>query len=164
MKRVELFIDIDGEAEDIWTVLTDPAAFPEWIQGMQQVEVLTEGEYGVGTRYRAAAGSGERTIEWTVEVTAVVPEKSIDFSYTGAVEGNGGWRIEELEDDEGCRVTSFDEFAPPGGWLVKLLSKLWFDNANRAARMESLERLKERVESEYEYVYEDEDEDEDQDE
>jgi uncharacterized membrane protein len=162
MKRVELSIDIDGEAEDIWAVLTNPAGFPDWITGMQAVEVLTEGEYGVGTRYRATAGTGERTVEWTVEVTAVEPEKSIDFSYTGAVEGNGGWRIEELEDEEVCRVTSFDEFAPPGGFLVKLLSKLWMDNANRAARMESLERLKEVIEEQYEYVYEDEDEDEDE--
>ncbi len=158
MKRIELSIDIDGEAQDIWAVLTNPALYPEWIRGMQWVEVLTEGQYGVGTSYRATAGTGERTMQWTIEVVAVEPEKSIDFSYTGDVEGIGGWRIEELDDDEGCRVTSFDEFAPPGGWLIKLLSKLWFDNANRAARTESLERLKERVEDEYEYVDEDEDE------
>ncbi len=158
MKRVELFIDIDGEAEDIWGVLTDPTGYPEWIRGMQQVQVFTEGQYGVGTSYCATAGSGKRTMQWTIEVTAVEPEKSIDFSYTGDVEGIGGWRIEALEDDEGYHVTSFDEFSPPGGWLIKLLSKLWFDNANRAARIESLERLKQRVEDEYEYVDEGEDE------
>lgn len=162
MTRVELSIDIDGAAEDIWAVITDPARFPNWIKGMQAVEVLTEGEYGVGTRFRSTAGTGERTVEWTTEVVAVEPEKSIDFTYTGVVDGEGGWLIEELPEDEGCRVTSFDEFSPPGGFLVKLMSKMLPDNASRAARMESLERLKETVEDIYEYVYEDEDEGEDE--
>ena len=160
MKRVELSIDIDAYPEDIWEVLTDPARFPEWIKGMQQVEMLTTGEYGVGTRYRATAGTGERTVQWEVEITAVEPPTRIEFAYTGDVEGRGGWQIEVLPDDEGCRVTSWDEFAPPGGWLIKLLSKLWLDNANRAARWESLQQLKERIESQYEYVYEDEEQDE----
>jgi uncharacterized membrane protein len=160
MKRVELSIDIDAPASDIWEVLTNPAGFPDWITGMQSVEILTEGDYGVGTHYHVTAGTGDRTVEWTVEVTGLEPERCIDYSYTGDVEGNGGWRIELLEDDEGCRVISFDEFAPPGGWLVKLLSKFWMDNASRAARWESLERLKEMIESQYEYVYEDEAEDE----
>ncbi len=89
-------------------------------------------------------------MEWTVEITDVEPEERIDFSYQGDVEGNGGWLIEPREDDEGYWVTSIDEFAPPGSWLVKLLSRFWLDNAARAARRESLEQLKERVESERE--------------
>lgn len=160
MKRVELSIDIDAPASDIWAVLTDFAGFPDWITGIQSVEVLTEGDYGVGTRYHVVAGRGDRTVEWTVEIAGLETEESIDFSYTGDVEGNGGWLIELLEDDEGCRVTSFDEFAPPGGWLVKLLSRVWVDSAARADRRESLERLKEMIESQYEYVYEDAAEDE----
>jgi uncharacterized membrane protein len=146
MKRVELSVDIDAPAGDIWTVLTNPAGFPDWISGMQSVEILTEGDYGVGTRYQVIAGTGKRTIEWTVEITGLDPERSIDFSYTGDVEGSGGWLIEPREVSGGYWVTSFDEFAPPGGWLVKLLSKLWLDNAGRAARRKSLERLKEILE------------------
>jgi len=127
---------------------------------MQSVEMLTTSEYGVGTRYHASAGTEKHAVEWTVEITAVEPERRIEFVYTGDVEGRGGWAIQALDDGEGCRVTSWDEFAPPGGWLVKLMSRLWLDNANRAARVESLERLKEQVESQYEYVYEDEAQDE----
>jgi uncharacterized membrane protein len=160
MKRVELSIEIDADPADVWQVLTNPAGFPDWIRGMQSVEVLTQGEYGVGTRYCAVAGTGKHTLQWTVEITAVEPEKSIAFTYTGDVEGRGGWQIEVLDEADVCRVTSWDEFAPPGGWLVKLLSKFWLDNANRAARWQSLQRLKEWVESQYEYVYEDETQDE----
>ena len=65
-------------------------------------------------------------------------------------EGNGGWLIEPLEEESGYRVTSFDEFAPPGGWLIKLLSRLWLDNAARSSRRESLENLKEMLEVEEE--------------
>jgi uncharacterized membrane protein len=154
MKRVELAIDIYAPASDIWAVLTDPAGFPDWITGMETVEISTEGDYGVGTRYRVVAGAGGRTVEWTVEIKGLEPERRIDFAYTGDVEGNGGWEIEPIEGEDGYWVTSFDEFAPPGNWLVKFLSKFWIDNAARAARRESLERLKELVEEEQEYEYE----------
>jgi uncharacterized membrane protein len=143
MKRVELTIDIDAPVKEIWAVLTSPTGFPSWIGGMQSVEVLTEGDYGVGTRYHVVAGKSTRTIEWTVEITGLEPEQHIEFTYGGDVEGTGGWLIEPQEGERGgYRVTSFDEFAPPGGWLVKLLSKLWLDNAARSTRRESLERLK----------------------
>jgi uncharacterized membrane protein len=147
MKRVELAIDIQAQARQIWAVLTHPVGFPAWIKGIQTVNVLTEGDYAVGTRYHVTAGSEARSVEWTVEITGLVREERIEFSYSGDVEGIGGWLIEPLDDGDGCWVTSFDEFAPPGGWLVKLLSKFLVDNAARAARRESLEQLKALVES-----------------
>lgn len=147
-KRVELAVDISAPPGAIWAVLTDPTGFPDWITGMQSVEMLTEGEYGVGTRYQVTAGTGSRTVEWTVEITGLGPERRIDYRYTGDVEGRGGWTIEPDEDGIRYWVTSWDEFAPPGGWLVKLLSRLWLDNAARAARRESLERLKQMLEAE----------------
>lgn len=147
MKQVELAIDIDAPVDDIWAVLTDPVRFPEWITGIQSVEILTDGDYDVGTRYHVTAGTGDRAVEWTVEITGLEPEQRIDFRYAGDVEGNGGWWIEPREDDDGYWVTSFDEFAPPGNWLVKFLSRFWLDNAARAARREALERLKHLAES-----------------
>ncbi len=147
MKRVKTTIEINAPARDIWAAFTNPAGFSEWITGTQSVEVLTEGDYGVGTRYHVTAGRGDRTVEWTVEITGVVAEHRIDFTYTGDVEGNGSWLIEPKESGGGYRVTSVDEFAPPGGRLLKLLSKFWLDNAARAARRESLEQLKEIVET-----------------
>jgi uncharacterized membrane protein len=95
------------------------------------------------------AGTGNRTVEWTVDITRLETEHRIDFSYSGDVDGKGGWLIEPREDGERYRVTSFDEFTPPGGWLIKLLSRFWLDNAARASRRESLERLKETVEGNY---------------
>jgi uncharacterized membrane protein len=148
MKRVELAIDINAPVADVWAVLTDPNRFPEWITGIQSVEILTEGAYGLGTRYQVTAGAGDRTVEWTVEITGLESEQRIDFAYSGDVEGTGGWLIEAQEDGDGYWVTSFDEFAPPGGWLVKFLSRFWIDNAARASRRESLERLKEVIEGE----------------
>lgn len=156
MKQVELAIDIYAPVADIWAVLTDPDRFSEWITGIQSIEILTEGDYGVGTRYHVTAGDGDRTVDWTVEITGLEPEQRIDFTYTGDVEGTGGWLIEAREDDEGYWVTSFDAFVPPGGWLVKFLSRFWIDNAARASRRESLERLKELIEGEQENELEDE--------
>ena len=148
MKRVELAIDIHAPASQIWDVLSDPESFPDWIKGIQSVRLLTEGDYAVGTRYHVSAGSESRSVEWTVEITGLVPNERIEFSYSGDVEGTGGWLIEPLDDAQGYWVTSFDEFAPPGGWLVKLLSRFLVDNAARAARRESLEQLKALIESE----------------
>jgi uncharacterized membrane protein len=147
MKRVELAIDIYAQADQIWAVLTDPEGFPAWIKGIQTVRILTEGDYGVGTRYHVTAGLESNSVEWTVDITGLEPEKRIEFSYSGDVEGTGGWLLEPLDDGGGYWVTSFDEFAPPGGWLVKLLSRFWVDNAARAARRESLEQLKALIEA-----------------
>jgi uncharacterized membrane protein len=113
----------------------------------------------VGTRFHVTAGTGDRAVEWTIEITALALEERVDFSYSGDVEGTGGWLIEPRETDEGADgfwVTTFDEFAPPGNWLVKFLSNLWPDNAARSARTESLERLKELIEAEQEDGKEDE--------
>lgn len=147
MRRVELAIDIEAPVGSIWAMLTDPPGFPDWISGMQSVELLTEGEYGVGTRYRVIAGRGDRSISWVVEIRDLVPNRRIEYTYTGDVEGKGGWLIESREENDGYWVTSFDEFTPPGGWLVKLLSRFWLDNAARSSRRESLERLKELLEA-----------------
>ena len=151
MKHVELGIDIAAPSTDIWVLLTDPGRFPEWIKGIKDVQILSKGAYGIGTRYLVTAGGGKRTVKWTVEIAGLLPQRRIDFSYTGDVEGRGGWLIEALDLDGGdsyYRVTSFDEFAPPGRWLVKLLSRLWLDNAARSSRRESLQRLKEILEDE----------------
>jgi uncharacterized membrane protein len=148
MKRVELAIDIYAPIPRIWAVLTDPEGFPRWIAGIQSVDMLTTGDYAVGTRYHVKAGTEASSIEWTVEITGLENEVRIDFAYSGDVEGTGGWLIEPREDDDGFWVTSFDEFEPPGGWLVKLLSRFWMDNAARAARRESLEQLKDMIETE----------------
>jgi uncharacterized membrane protein len=159
MKRVELAIDIYAPAADIWAVLTAPSRYPEWITGIQSVEILTDGEYDVGTRFHVTAGTGDRAVEWTIEITALALEERIDFSYSGDVEGTGGWLLEPRETDEGADgfwVTTFDEFAPPGNWLVKFLSNLWPDNAARSARTESLEKLKELIEAKQEDEKEDE--------
>jgi uncharacterized membrane protein len=159
MKRVDLSIDIDAPSSQIWAVLTDPPGFPKWIKGIQTVEMETKDPYDAGTRYHVTAGTGQRSIEWTVEITKVEPERRIDFDYTGDVEGHGGWLIESVEETDGSRVnrvTSFDEFEPPGGWLIKFLSRFWLDNAARSSRMESLERLKNMVEGDREDQTEDE--------
>jgi uncharacterized membrane protein len=150
MTRVELAIDIYAPVGDIWAVLTAPSCFPDWIKGIQTVELLTEGGFEVGTRYHVTAGTGDRTVEWTVAVTGLEVQQRIDYTYTGDVEGAGGWLIEPRETDagyDGYWVISFDEFSPPGNWLVKFLSNFWPDNAARAARTESLERLKDLVEA-----------------
>jgi uncharacterized membrane protein len=146
MKRVELDVEIDAPIDRIWGILTDPEGFPRWITGMQTVELLTEDDYGVGTQYHVTAGRSNRTVEWTVEITDLEIPHRIEYNYGGDVEGKGGWLIAPAETTNVFRVTSFDEFSPPGGWLVRLLSRFWLDNAARAARRESLERLKEILE------------------
>ena len=80
MKRVEFGIDIAARSSDIWVLLTNPVRFPEWIKGIKDVQMLGKDAYGVGTRYRVTAGSGKRTVEWTVEITGLLPHRRIAAS------------------------------------------------------------------------------------
>ncbi len=144
IKRVEVGVYIEAPVSRIWAALTDPESFPDWIQSMQRVEMLTPGEYGVGTKYRPIAGTGQRTVDWTVEVIGIEPERLVQFRYSGFVEGTGGWRIEPIEG--GFYVTSFDEFESGGGLRDKIINRFVMDSAARAAREESLRQLKELLE------------------
>lgn len=63
-------------AEVVWTLATDLAALPETMSGIAAVEVLTQGEFGVGTRWRETRRMYGKDATEEMTITAVEPERS----------------------------------------------------------------------------------------
>lgn len=62
-ERVEDRITVEAAADDVWNVITDLEAYPEWADGMQATEVLTTDEQGwpQTARFRVDAKVAEVT-------------------------------------------------------------------------------------------------------
>jgi uncharacterized membrane protein len=60
----------------VWDVATDLAGSPEVVRGIDAVEVLTPGPFGVGTRWRETRTMMGRSATEEMTVTAVEPQRS----------------------------------------------------------------------------------------
>lgn len=85
MKQVELSRQVDAPVERVWTLATDLAGAPGILSGVDRVEVLTPGEFGVGTRWRETRTMLGRQATEEMEVTAVAERRS----YTVQAAGSG---------------------------------------------------------------------------
>ena len=65
MSTVEVVRTVDAPVERIWAVFTDLAGRPAVLSSVHDVEVLTEGEFGVGSAWREArqTADGTRVLE-----------------------------------------------------------------------------------------------------
>lgn len=63
MARVSGEIRIERPVEEVFDFVADPRNEPIYNPRMLQSEKITDGPIGVGTRFRARARSGRRTVE-----------------------------------------------------------------------------------------------------
>jgi hypothetical protein len=69
MARVSGEILIERPIEEVFDFVADQRNEPIYNPRMLQSEKITDGPIGVGTRFRATARSGRRTVEMLIEVT-----------------------------------------------------------------------------------------------
>jgi uncharacterized membrane protein len=125
VKTVEVGIRIDRAAEDVYTYASTFSAMPAWRGGVSEVEQLTEGPVGVGTRLRAGGRVLGRALGIVIEVTALEPGSR--FEYRGAA---GPLRTHNVVTFErvtgGTQVTWTDEIELSGvlGPLEPLVGRL----------------------------------------
>jgi uncharacterized membrane protein len=76
MKDVEVRRHVAAPVERVWAVVTDLAGSPQVVRGIDAVEVLTPGEFGVGTRWRETRTMLGRSATEEMTITAVEPQRS----------------------------------------------------------------------------------------
>lgn len=76
MQDVEVRRRVAAPVERVWAVVTDLAGSPRVVRGIDAVEVLTPGEFGVGTRWRETRTMMGRSATEEMTVTAVQPQRS----------------------------------------------------------------------------------------
>lgn len=125
MKKVAASIRIDRAAADVYTYASTFSAMTAWRGGVLEVEQLTDGPVGVGTRIRAGGRVLGRPVGIVIEVVALEPGSR--FEYRGAA---GPLRTHNVVAFEsvagGTQVTWTDEIELGGllGLLEPLMGRL----------------------------------------
>ena len=70
-QKVTISHDVAADPQTVWAVLTDLEHAAETLSGVSRVEVLTEGEYAVGTRWRETRKMFGKEATEEMEVTEV---------------------------------------------------------------------------------------------
>lgn len=100
-----------------------------WMPGIQRIEILTPGPFGVGTRWRETRKMFGKEAAETFTVTGVEPGKSVS-TYCNGREGTSGmgdmnFRMECIDTPSGCKVSFTGTFDNMGGVVKRLFFKMF---------------------------------------
>ena len=123
--RFEQSTDVEATQQRVWDVLSDLEAWPQQIETVDEVEVLTPAPVGAGSRVRLKQ---PRLGEGTWEVTAWDAPSYFEFrQQSGGITSVAGHRVEAL--DEGrSRLTLTLEMR---GLLVPVFGRIFKGLTNR---------------------------------
>lgn len=129
--RFEQSIDIDAPKQRVWDVLSDLEAWPQRIETVDDVELLTPAPVGEGSRVRLKQ---PRLPEGTWEVTAWDAPSYFEYrQQSSGITSVAGHRVEAL--DEGrSRLTLTLEMR---GLLVAVVALFWKGLTNRYMTLEA---------------------------
>ena len=138
--RFEQSIDIDAGQQRVWDVLTDIEAWPQRIETVDVVELLTPAPVGQASRVRLKQ---PRLPEGTWEVTAWEAPSFFEWRQkTSGVTSVAGHRVQALEEGR-SRLTLTLEMR---GLLVPVVGLFYKDLTNRYMTIEA-EGMKRAAES-----------------
>ena len=128
----EQSIEIDAGQQRVWEVLTDLEAWPQRIESVEEVELLTPPPVGEGSRVRLKQ---PKLPEGTWDVTVWdVPSYFEWRQKSGGVAIVAGHRVDSLEGGGRSRLTLTIEMR---GLLVPVVGRLYRDLTNRYMSVEA---------------------------
>lgn len=129
--RFEQSIDIDARQQRVWDVLGDLEAWPQRIETVDVVELLTPAPVGEGSRVRMKQ---PKLPEGIWEVTVWDAPSYFEFrQQSGGVTNVAGHRVEALEEGR-SRLTLTLEMR---GLLVPVVALFWKGLTNRYMTLEA---------------------------
>jgi uncharacterized protein YndB with AHSA1/START domain len=89
MSRVVVTREIPASASEVWEIFTDLGGRGSWLSEVERVEIITDGPFGQGTRWRETRvdSRGQQVTEELV-VTAMDPPKSCTIALAGSTAHN----------------------------------------------------------------------------
>jgi uncharacterized membrane protein len=127
----EQAIDIDSPRERVWEVLVDVEAWPQRIETVEEVELLTPGPMSEGSRVRLKQ---PKLPEGTWDTTVWDPPSYFEWHQkSGGVTTVAGHRVEVLGEGRSRLTLSLDMT----GLLVPVTGRLFRDLTNRYMTLEA---------------------------
>lgn len=116
---------IEAPAEEVWRAMTDLEGIPRMLSGVDRVEVLSEGPFGVGTRWRETRRMLGKQATEEMYVTASKPP----LTYVVEADSHGTHYVSEFVlQADGPEATvaqmTFSATPPPGG-AAGLLARIF---------------------------------------
>ena len=138
--RFEQSVDIDAGQQPVWDVLSDVEAWPQRIDTVDGIEVLTGLPVRIGTRIRLKQ---PKLPEGVWEVTVWDAPTYFEFRQrSGGVSSIAGHRVEALEEGRSRLILTLEM----RGVLVPILGRVYRDLTNRYMTVEA-EGIKSAAES-----------------
>jgi uncharacterized membrane protein len=129
--RFEKSIDIDAPQQRVWDVLIDLEAWPERIETVDTVEVLTPAPVGKGSRVRLKQ---PKLPGGTWDITAWDAPSYFEWTQkAGGTTSVAGHRVEALGDGRARLTLTLDM----RGWLIPIMSLFYKDLTNRYMNLEA---------------------------
>jgi uncharacterized membrane protein len=127
----EQSVDIDAGQQRVWEVLSDLEAWPQRIETVDMVELLTPAPVGEGSRVRIKQ---PKLGEGTWEVTAWEAPSHFEFrQQTGGVTSVAGHRVEALDEGRSRLTLTLDM----RGLLVPVVALFFKGLTNRYMTLEA---------------------------
>ncbi len=137
---IEFSLDatLPAPPDRVFEALTNVAGYGQWMPGLVDATVLTEGEFGVGTEFQETRRMFFRNATERFRVTACEPPQTLELTVDGSQgsSGSGHYRFSyhlEPRDDGGTQMSLRGEI---GGMnrIMEFLGRLMMFTMTRALR------------------------------
>jgi uncharacterized membrane protein len=91
--RINESIDIGAPPEAVWAVISDPARYLEFMDGVTRWEVASERPTGLGARYRMLLLVGAAEIGGLIEIVEWSESRDMAWTSVTGVDQRGRWRL-----------------------------------------------------------------------
>ncbi|MFG1785137.1 SRPBCC family protein [Rhodococcus oryzae] len=140
MPVLEQSVLIARPASEVWDFLADPANWPSWESSMLEMEQVTDGPLGLGTRWRGVTRVLGKQIDWVAEFTEFDPPKAtVSKSVESTIDFTTTMRLEEV--DGGTRFTYRTDTETGLGGVFGKLADLFVTKAAERSQRASLDNL-----------------------
>lgn len=123
MGRIEQSVEIDAPVEEVFVLLKDIERMPEYMPGIKEHKVLSEGPIGNGTRTRCVSepSPGRETV-YNAEISDYEENRSLGWRCPEGPKMEGLWTLEPRGD--GTLLSLKMEYQLPYSVLGSILDKL----------------------------------------
>ena len=121
--RIERDCLIDAPRDEVWKLLSDPANYPRFMDGITRFEHVNDVEGGPGARYRLLLRVGSADVGGVVEIVDFQEPGDISWTSITGIDQRGRWRLRETRDGR-TRVTFRLSYGSPGGLIAAIADRI----------------------------------------
>ncbi|WP_370331767.1 SRPBCC family protein [Mycolicibacterium hippocampi] len=140
--RVERHRTLRADRHTVWSIVSDPAHYPDFMPNLERWGTVTDGPAGIGSRYTVHWKIGAAPVGGVIELVEFDPARDLAWVSITGVSIRGRFRLRDAGRD-GTKVTFRLTYQSPGGVLGLLADRIASRQVGRvlSASLDNLRRL-----------------------